>query len=362
MTPPLPTWPSPEPWPVTRAISMGAGRGHTTAQLPGWVSPASRLPLGLIPCLHTQARHRPQLPRLPAPDPHRPIQRPPTQPGRVLGPFDAGPVATTQGSRGRQARAEGWHLELPGATPSGAHSGHRADRGEERQQESRGQDSGSETEPEGPPGQKSRASSWNRVGGRRPLGGSREPVPREEPPSPSWVHTALSLKPEPRSPCVPGPESAPRVATPSRPPRPCPASYADTLRMRPALGRDITVSSRVRPLPSGGCLPVSSSSVYLILPLFPISIKLLLLLPIILGIGGLASVTTEVCPSLDVLQIYLPLGLFPRPLVTMHFSQTFGCLLYIHICRSVPFAPTPEPRPAQEGPHFTPHKFSLLVW
>lgn len=42
----------------------------------------------------------------------------------------------------------------------------------------------------------------------------------------------------------------------------------------------------------------------------------------------------------------------------MHFSQTFGCLLYIRICKSVPFAPTPEPHPAQEGPYFTPHKFS----
>lgn len=157
-------------------------------------------------------------------------------------------------------------------------------------------------------------------GGRRPVGGSREPVPREEPPSPSWVHTALSLKPEPRSPHVPGPESAPGVAAPSRPPCPGPASCADASQVRPALGRDITVSSRVRPLPSGGCLTVSSSSVYLILPLFPVSIKLLLLLlPIILEIGGLASVTTGVCPSSDVLQIYLPLGFFPRPLVTMHF-------------------------------------------
>lgn len=57
-------------------------------------------------------------------------------------------------------------------------------------------------------------------GGRRPRGGSREPVAGQKPPSPSWVHTALSLKPEPRSPCVPSPESAPRVAAPSR--LPCP--------------------------------------------------------------------------------------------------------------------------------------------
>ena len=207
-------------------------------------------------------------------------------------------------------------------------------------------------EQEGPPGQKAQASSWNQGAGGG-LGGQQGACRQAEAPLPELGSHCPELKTRTPEPAC----SRPRVSPQGPMPPPALHPVRTPCGVRPGLGRD--TACLLSGQTSAQWMRFASFSCLSNLTPFPYFIKLLLLLlPIILEVGRLASVTTEVCPSFCVLQIYFPLGFFLRPLVTMHFSQTFGCLLYIRICRSVPFAPTLEPRPSQEGPYFTPHKFS----
>lgn len=192
---------------------------HTTAQLQGWVSPAFPLPQGLVPA--------PALVLVSTPRPGTGSAAPtpstrPTASSSVLPSsldLSSGPVMLVlwRPAEGGGRRAGAW--SPPGATPSGPYCGHRADGGEERRQGSRGRDSGSQMRNErGLQARRLRLRAGTR-GREEASAGSRGPVPGEDP-LPELRSHCPELKPESRSPRVPGPESAPGVAAPSRPPRP----------------------------------------------------------------------------------------------------------------------------------------------
>lgn len=203
-------------------------------------------------------------------------------------------------------------------------------------------------------------------GGQRPQRAAGSLSPGSIP-SPRCVHTALSLNQSPGARVFPAPSQppgwprqaalravrTPRGVTPA--PRPALRPVRTPRGVRPGLGSDTAclllgqTSAQWRTFAPFSCLSNLTP--------FPRFYQVIIAVATD-SLGRLAAGTTEVCPSFYALQICLPLGFSPGPLAAMNFSQTFGCLLYIHICGSVPFAPTPEPRPAQEGLHVTPHKFS----
>lgn len=148
-----PTWLSLEPWPVTQARSMAVPAGTRWHCSRAGSVPPPPLPLGLVPPRALVLVSTPS-PSTALSCPLTPSTHPTASSSVLLSSLDlsSGPMMLVlwrppRGAEGGGRRAGAW--SPPDATHSGPYCGHRADGGKERQQESRGQDSGSETQNKG---------------------------------------------------------------------------------------------------------------------------------------------------------------------------------------------------------------------
>lgn len=158
-------------------------------------------------------------------------------------------------------------------------------------------------------------------GGQRPQRAAGSLSPGRIP-SPSCVHTALSLNQSPGARVFPAPSQPPGW------PRQAALRAVRTPRgVRPGLGSDTTclllgqTSAQWRTFAPFSCLSNLTP--------FPRFYQVIIAVATD-SLGRLAAGTTEVCPSFYALQICLPLGFSLGLLAAMNFSQTFACFTSVY--------------------------------